>query len=504
MPFLTRNPSYYLPALQEETTDPLHIGLSLGENAAQSNDGDDQSDSTISAEESWSELATAIQQTSRSIRCLWIRIKNQAYDNGNDAAQLAALCVFGEGLIGATAPESLVLEGQGVEMDQLTGLREYLARNTTLRGIKLLRTNLDAPSSLMLNNFLVGNSSLRVLDLTANPRLDDGFVGAVLGAILQNGGCRLETLNIFEEFEGDLDANIGVTESGVDSIASFVSQTPSLLILRLRIREMGDGGLGQIANCIKRKDCNISRLEICGRFRDEGMMSIAEALRNNQSIRTINVGMYERLTDLGGQAILKVVQGEDESWQNKTASNHTLQNVYISDRAGLSMSKSILTKLQSITTVDPHRTLKNKAWNYMNNNIGDLSSIGLEAKLAPQLLSFVSCRGGVDSLFQFMHSRTNSSDLFSNPTPERSRLTPQMERVKQENKVLRALLKSESEASRSIQSENIHLRDLEEDEQHQRKTMARCLLLPLFKCFEMCKMFMELLAEKEPSQQRHI
>jgi len=193
---------------------------------------------------------------------------------------------------------------------------------------------------------------------------------------------------------------------------------------------MGDGGLGQIANCIKRKDCNISRLEICkslfnffhfppsviisltflfvvagGRFRDEGMMSIAEALRNNQSIRTINVGMFERLTDLGGQAILKVVQGEDESWQNKTASNHTLQNVYISDRAGLSMSKSILTKLQSITTVDPHRTLKNKAWNYMNNNIGDLSSIGLEAKLAPQLLLFVSCRGGVDSLFQFMHSR---------------------------------------------------------------------------------------------------
>jgi len=262
---------------------------------------------------------------------------------------------------------------------------------------------------------------------------------------------------------------------------------------------LSNTGLGELANSIKGEDCNIARLEICGRFGDEGMLSIAEALTTNQLLRTIDVGMSERLTDIGGRALLQVVQGQDESWQSTTSSNHTLQSVYISDRAGSAMSKSLLTKLQTVTTVDPHRTLQNKAWNYIDNNIEDLSAIGLEVKLAPYFLSFVSTRGGVDSLFSFMHSRNNAPELFfSNPTPERARLTPQMEKAKQQNKILKVLLMSEREVSQSIRSENINLRDLEEDEHHQRSAMARCVLLPLFKAFEVCKFFMELLKESPP------
>ncbi|KAL7529663.1 hypothetical protein ACHAXR_003083, partial [Thalassiosira sp. AJA248-18] len=504
MPFLTRNPSYYLTALQEESTNPLHIGLYLGENAHQ--DEDEQVELTILAEQSWVQLATAIRETSRSIRCLWLRVKNEGGNDLTDTS-LAAFRTLGQGLVGDSAIESLVLEDQGVGMDQLMCLREYLARNTTLRGIKFLHTNLDAPSSLLLNGFLVGNSALRVVDLTANPRVDDETVRVILGAIMQNSGCRLETLNIFEKLEGEADANIGITESGVGFIASFVSKTPSLSILRLRIRELSDTGLGQLANFIGREDCQITRLEICessyyhpfhfiyiialtnfvaagGIFGDEGIIHIAEALATNRSLRTIDIGTSDGLTDQGGQAILQVVQGQDESWQCKTASNHILQHVYISDKAGSSMSKNLLTKLQTITNVNPHQTLQNKAWNYIDNNIGDLSATNLDAKLAPHLLSFVSSRGGVNSLFRFMHSSIHVPELFSNPTPERVRLTPQMEKVKQQNKALRALLRSEREASQSIRSENIHLRDLDEEEEHQRKAIARCLLLPLFKAFE--------------------
>mmetsp|Transcript_6050 Transcript_6050/g.10457 ORF Transcript_6050/g.10457 Transcript_6050/m.10457 type:complete len:225 (+) Transcript_6050:86-760(+) len=223
MPFLTRNPSYYLTALQEVSTDPLHIGLYLDENAAH-HDDEEQAESAIMAESSWADLATAIQRTSRSIRCLWLRIKNEGGNDGTDEV-LAAFRALGQGLIGATAIESLVLEDQGMGMDQMVCLREYLARNTTLRGIKFFRTHLDTSSSLVLNDFLVGNSALRVVDLTANPRVDDETVRRMLGAILRNSGCRLETLNIFEKLEGEADANIGITESGVNFIASFVSQS---------------------------------------------------------------------------------------------------------------------------------------------------------------------------------------------------------------------------------------------------------------------------------------
>eukprot|EP00571_Detonula_confervacea_P015148 CAMPEP_0172308182 /NCGR_PEP_ID=MMETSP1058-20130122/8865_1 /TAXON_ID=83371 /ORGANISM="Detonula confervacea, Strain CCMP 353" /LENGTH=505 /DNA_ID=CAMNT_0013020545 /DNA_START=37 /DNA_END=1554 /DNA_ORIENTATION=- len=502
MPFLTRNPSYYLSALQEESTEPLHIGLYLGNDAAvHHHDGEEQAESvTILTESSWIELATAIQQTARSIRCMWLRVKIEGGNDRLDDTALAAFRALGQGLVGATAIESLVLEDRGMGVNQLSCLREYLARNTTLRGIKFLRTHLDTPSSLLLNDFFVGNSALRVLDLTANPRVDDETIRGILGAILRNDACRLETFNVFETLEGDAD---GISESCVGFIASFVSRTPSLTNVRLRIRELNDTGIGELANTVKGSCCNISCLEIGGIFGDEGMLSIAEALKTNRSIRKIDIGMTERLTDRGGQGILQVVQGQDESWQSKTTSNHTLQSVYISDRAGSSMSKSLLMGLQSITKADPHRTLQGKAWNYINKNIEDLSSISLDVTLRPCLLEFVSSRGGVDSLFCLLRSRKNAPELFTNhPTPEKVRLTRKMEKASKENEVLKALLKSERrhrsqrQMSQSTnQSENIHLRDQEEDEQHQMKAMARCLLLPFFKAFEMCKHFMDLLKE---------
>lgn len=206
--------------------------------------------------------------------------------------------------------------------------------------------------------------------------------------------------------------------------------------------------------------------------------------------------MSGHLTNIGGQAILKVVQGQDETWQQIISSNNTLQSVYVSDRAGSTMSMSVLTKLQSITTVNPHRTLQSKAWNYIDSNIEDLSAIRLEVKLVPHFLSFLSARGGVNSFFQFLHSRSNNTEFFSNPTPERLRSMRQMEKTEQQNMILRALLKSEMAVSQTIRMENNSLRDLKEDEQHQRNAMIRCVLLPLFKCFETWQSFMELLKER--------
>eukprot|EP00584_Thalassiosira_punctigera_P023425 CAMPEP_0172567906 /NCGR_PEP_ID=MMETSP1067-20121228/117692_1 /TAXON_ID=265564 ORGANISM="Thalassiosira punctigera, Strain Tpunct2005C2" /NCGR_SAMPLE_ID=MMETSP1067 /ASSEMBLY_ACC=CAM_ASM_000444 /LENGTH=101 /DNA_ID=CAMNT_0013359361 /DNA_START=107 /DNA_END=409 /DNA_ORIENTATION=+ len=101
------------------------------------------------------------------------------------------------------------------------------------------------------------------------------------------------------------------------------------------------------------------------------------------------------------------------------------------------MSESLRTKLQSITTVDARRTLQNKTWNYIESNIEDLSAVSLDAKLAPYFLTFVARQGGVNSLFSVLHSRDNSPDLFfDNPTPERLRLTPEMEKARERNAVL--------------------------------------------------------------------
>ena len=79
-----------------------------------------------------------------------------------------------------------------------------------------------------------------------------------------------------------------------------------------------------------------------------------------------------------------------------------------------------------------------------------------------------------------------------------------MEKVSRENKVLKALLKSERchrshrhlRGDSTIKSEDFNVRHREEDEQRERKTIARCLLLPLFKLCETCKFLIEVLYTK--------
>jgi hypothetical protein len=213
--------------------------------------------------------------------------------------------------------------------------------------------------------------------------------------------------------------------------------------------------------------------------------------------------MSDGLTDNGGMAILRAVQGLDESWSSKTTSNHTLQSVHIEERASISMSDSVIAKLRSITNIDPHQTLQSKAWEYINTNINDLSSINCEGKLGSHLLAFVSSRGGLDALFSLLRSRKNSPKCFTNhPSPDKIRLTQKMENVLRDNEILKALLESERRhrsqrrlRASSIKNEGVNVRDLEKDDQRERKTIARCLLLPMFKICESCIFLIGLLKE---------
>ena len=223
--------------------------------------------------------------------------------------------------------------------------------------------------------------------------------------------------------------------------------------------------------------------------------------------------MSERLTDRGGRAILQAVRGQDESWQSKITSNHTLQSVYVSEPRGSSISQGVSLELQSITKLDPHQTLQAKAWAYIDGSIDDLSAIKLGTKLGPNLLEFVSTRGGVDSLFDLLRSRENDPGSFTDqPTHEKVRLERDLKSVELQNEILRAMIKSErqhrskrqaserTEMSWSTdQSQSVSVNDLEEGEQRQRKAMARCLLLPFFKASEVCcRLFMDMTKESPP------
>lgn len=131
---------------------------------------------------------------------------------------------FGQELIGCAAVQSLILENK-IGTAELLYLKDWLTSNTSLRGIKFLRTDLDLASFEHLHDFFTGNESLKVLDIFGNSGVGDEAIREVLGAILE-GGSKLETLNVGENnFGEDVQGVPRITESGVEAILSYVRRS---------------------------------------------------------------------------------------------------------------------------------------------------------------------------------------------------------------------------------------------------------------------------------------
>jgi len=208
MVFVAKKPHLYIPDLQQPTTDLINVGLYFG--------------TSISEEQaqSWRALAQAIRQTSRSVRCLWLR-----FAVGDESVH-STLRAFGEELVGCATVQSLILENN-IGIVELLCLKDWLVGNTALRGIKFLRTNLDVVAFVHLHDFFARNDSLKVLDVFGNNGVGDEAIKEILGAMLE-GRAKLETLNIGEtNFAEDVEGVARGTESGVQTILSYVRRSKS-------------------------------------------------------------------------------------------------------------------------------------------------------------------------------------------------------------------------------------------------------------------------------------
>lgn len=269
---------------------------------------------------------------------------------------------------------------------------------------------------------------------------------------------------------------------------------PSLSSITLRLRQLDDVGIGEIALVLRRKECGVRRLDLSGNFGNSGVKIVAEALKTNTSLKTVTIGCHKSLNDVGAQELLDVVdpftepvESSSSEWDKVTASNHTLQSIYILDRPGtVTVSKDLIKKLQSISTLDAHRTLQSKCWHHIEKNIETISHLGLETKHMPEVLSFVHQHGSIDHLFRLVKS-SNTPELFTNPSPEKARLSHQMKKIDQENEKLRELLGLEREKSESLNEQNNHLRSLTE----RGEDMKRYCCLPIHKLVELWRNLIE-------------
>lgn len=191
------------------------------------------------------------------------------------------------------------------------------------------------------------------------------------------------------------------------------------------------------------------RLDFSGDFGNNGIIFLADALKTNTSVRTITLGCCRHLDDLGGQYLLNVVDpfsqpalSKELEWKQVDKTNHTLQSIYILPRPLVTMNDELVTKLQSISTSNRHRTYQRKCWRHLERNVDDISHLGLESKHMPDVLSFVNQHGTLDHVFRMIRSRS-TPELFTYPSPEKARLSNQMKQLESENQLLKELLDSE-------------------------------------------------------------
>lgn len=489
MPFTTKNPTYYLESLAGTFASSLHIGLYL------SGDVDDARASDYAA------LGKAIRKTKRPIRCLWLRFGPLA--RGGDG-RLEAFRAFGDELSGATtAIQSLVIEGEEVRTDEVMCLLGMLEQNI-LCGIQFRRTSVDRSTFNELNPYFLAASHLKVVDLSCNNNIDDDCITDVLGA-LTTGRARIESFSICERnIEGGQSQadSARISGEGVAKIASFVYKTTSLKSLTLRLRNMDDVGIGELANVLKRSDGKVRRLELSGNYGNGGIKIFAEALKTNISLRTITFGSFKSLTNAGAMELLDVVdpftktKSRITEWRDINSSNNTLQSIFFLDRHSVSVDQDLVTRLQSITSEDPRLTFDTKVWKHLQKNLDDISHMKVSPKCLPGVLRFVGQRGTKSDFFRLIKGHKALAVLFSNPSQERQRLVEQMRVLWEENKKLRKLLMMERSMNASLQQENLRLRDAKENCAENVKQGSKFISL-----LHAWKMFLSILTEPNPATQ---
>ena len=215
MPFVTKNPAYYLKALAETSKETLHIGLFFAHSV-----NEQQAAELI-------KLGTAIRQSERTIRCLWLRFRD-----GDDSIY-NSLKVFGDEIVGVASIQSLVIEGRAgfVHMQSLTGF----FHNNSLRGLQFRRTDIDASASGILKPMLSQSKTLRMLDLSHNSKLSDDFFKAMF-IVLSEAESNIETLNICETNTDTADENDGVqriSRASVAIIARFVGRCTYMSVMNV-------------------------------------------------------------------------------------------------------------------------------------------------------------------------------------------------------------------------------------------------------------------------------
>ncbi|XP_072894269.1 NACHT, LRR and PYD domains-containing protein 3-like [Hemitrygon akajei] len=134
------------------------------------------------------------------------------------------------------------------------------------------------------------------LRLGANKLGDSGV--KLVSAAVRNLECKIQKLGL---------ENVGLTDSGVEDLASALSTNPSLTELDLSVNKLGDSGVKLVSAALRNPECKIQTLWLHNiGLTDSGVEDLASALSTNPSLMELNLS-YNSLTDRSVPALRRLI-----------------------------------------------------------------------------------------------------------------------------------------------------------------------------------------------------
>ncbi|XP_072892429.1 NACHT, LRR and PYD domains-containing protein 12-like [Hemitrygon akajei] len=147
-----------------------------------------------------------------------------------------------------------------------------------------------------LASALSTNPSLTELGLSDNKLGDSGV--KLVSAALRNTECKIQKLGLH---------GVGLTASGAKDLVSTLSAKPSLTELNLSHNKLGDSGVKLVSAALRKPECKIQKLWL---FRvgltDSGVEDLASALSTKPSLTELDLG-HNSLTDRSAPALRRLI-----------------------------------------------------------------------------------------------------------------------------------------------------------------------------------------------------
>ncbi|XP_059816755.1 NACHT, LRR and PYD domains-containing protein 12-like isoform X2 [Hypanus sabinus] len=127
------------------------------------------------------------------------------------------------------------------------------------------------------------NPSLTELDMSENKLGDSGV--KLVSAALRNPECKIQRLWLID---------VGLSDSGVEDLASALSTNTSLMELDMSENELGDAGVKIVSAALRNPECKIQKLRLTRvSLSDSGAEDLVSALSANPSLMELNLSGNE-------------------------------------------------------------------------------------------------------------------------------------------------------------------------------------------------------------------